>query len=228
MKRGYTIMTSTYTPNTWSKGDKITSAKLNNIETGISDTLAVANSNSDKLDNIQSSIEDLAAQSNTTALAEKVTTLINHVAELETDAVSKTITNDGVKAQTNYNLVTNKVVTGSVTSTVWNESSGGGVQVKNTDANIISFIGVNNGQNDNNIWAQFYAKYINANSAKGQVKNSGTRVNFTQDGVFYTRGKTSGAYTESDELVTKATTDQLLQRITELEARIAALEGSGS
>ena len=221
MKRGYTIMTSTYTPNTWSKGDKITSAKLNNIETGISDTLAVANSNSDKLDNIQASIEDLAAQGDTTALTERVTTL-------ETNAVSKTITNDGVKAQTNYNLVTNKVVTGNVTSTVWNESSGGGVQVKNTDANIISFIGVNNGQDDNNIWAQFYAKYINANSSKGQVKNSGTRVNFTQDGVFYTRGKTSGAYTESDELVTKATTDQLLQRITELEARIAALEGSGS
>lgn len=214
-------MTSTYTPNTWSKGDKITSAKLNNIETGISDTLAVANSNSDKLDNIQASIEELAAQGDTTALTEKVTAL-------ETNAVSKTITNDGVKAQTNYNLVTNKVVTGNVTSTVWNESSGGGVQVKNTDANIISFLGVNNGQNDNNIWAQFYAKYINANSSKGQVKNSGTRVNFTQDGVFYTKGKTSGAYTESDELVTKATTDQLLQRIAALEARIAALEGSGS
>ena len=221
MKRGYTIMTNTYTPNTWSKGDKITSAKLNNIETGISDTLAVANSNSDKLDNIQASIEELAAQSDTTALTERVTAL-------ETNAVSKTITNDGVKAQTNYNLVTNKVVTGNVTSTVWNESSGGGVQVKNTDANIISFIGVNNGQNDNNIWAQFYAKYINNNSSKGQVKNSGTRVNFTQDGVFYTKGKTSGAYTESDELVTKATTDQLLQRIAALEARIAALEGSGS
>ena len=214
-------MTSTYTPNTWSKGDKITSAKLNNIETGITNTLAVANSNSDKLDNIQASIEELAAQGDTTALTEKVTAL-------ETDAVSKTITNDGVKAQTNYNLVTNKVVTGNVTSTVWNESSGGGVQVKNTDANIISFIGVNNGQNDNNIWAQFYAKYINNNSSKGQVKNSGTRVNFTQDGVFYTKGKTSGAYTESDELVTKATTDQLLQRIAALEARIAALEGSGS
>lgn len=214
-------MTNTYTPNTWSKGDKITSAKLNNIETGISDTLAVANSNSDKLDNIQASIEELAAQGDTTALTERVTTL-------ETNAVSKTITNDGVKAQTNYNLVTNKVVTGNVTSTVWNESSGGGVQVKNTDANIISFIGVNNGQNDNNIWAQFYAKYINNNSSKGQVKNSGTRVNFTQDGVFYTKGKTTGAYTESDELVTKATTDQLLQRISELEARIVALEGSGS
>lgn len=214
-------MTNTYTPNTWSKGDKITSAKLNNIETGISNTLAVANSNSDKLDNIQASIEELAAQGDTTALAEKVTAL-------ETNAVSKAITNDGVKAQTNYNLVTNKVVTGNVTSTVWNESSGGGVQVKNTDANIISFIGVNNGQNDNNIWAQFYAKYINNNSSKGQVKNSGTRVNFTQDGVFYTKGKTSGAYTESDELVTKATTDQLLQRIAALEARIAALEGSKS
>lgn len=214
-------MTNTYTPNTWSKGDKITSAKLNNIETGISNTLAVANSNSDKLNNIQASIEELAAQGDTTALAEKVTAL-------ETNAVSKAITNDGVKAQTNYNLVTNKVVTGNVTSTVWNESSGGGVQVKNTDANIISFIGVNNGQNDNNIWAQFYAKYINNNSSKGQVKNSGTRVNFTQDGVFYTKGKTSGAYTESDELVTKATTDQLLQRIAALEARIAALEGSES
>ena len=215
-----------YNSTEWKKGDKITSSKLNNIESGIANTLEVANSNSTKLDNIQSDI---------TALTEAVdnlpgehSALNDRVAAVEENFVSKAETATGTNAQSKYNLVTNKVTTGNVVSTVWNEASGGGVQVKNPDANIISFIGVNNGQNDNDIWAQFYAKYINANSSKGQVKNSGTRVNFTQDGVFYTRGKTSGAYTESDELVTKATTDQLLQRITELEARIAALEGSGS
>ena len=215
-----------YNSTEWKKGDKITSSKLNNIESGIANTLEVANSNSTKLDNIQENI---------TALTEAVdnlpgehSALNDRVAAVEENFVSKAETTTGTNAQSKYNLVTNKVTTGNVVSTFWNEASGGGVQVKNTDANIISFLGVNNGQNDNNIWAQFYAKYINANSSKGQVKNSGTRVNFTQDGVFYTKGKTSGAYTESDELVTKATTDQLLQRIAALEARIAALEGSGS
>src|SRR5574344_387768 len=137
---------TTYTKNEWRKGNTITSAKLNNIETG------VENANND------------------------------------------------------------------VTSSMWNESSGGGCQVKNTNANIISFIGVNNGQNDRDIWAQFYAKSIN--DADGQTKNLGTRVNFTNHGVYYTKDKTSGAYIADDELVTKSTTNALEARIAALEAKL--------
>ena len=172
---------TTYTRTDWRKGNTITSAKLNNIETG------VENATND------------------------VTTLVN-------DTVRKSITTSGTQAQSQYNLVTNKITTGAITSTVWNESSGGGFQVKNTNANIISFIGVNNGQNDSDIWAQFYAKFIN--DADGQTKNLGTRVNFTNHGVYYTKDKTSGAYTADDELVTKATTNALEARIAALEAKV--------
>ena len=172
---------TTYTKNEWRKGNTITSAKLNNIETG------VENANND------------------------VTTLTN-------DTVRKSVTTDGTQAQSQYNLVTNKITTGDVTSTMWNESSGGGCQVKNTNANIISFIGVNNGQNDRDIWAQFYAKFIN--DADGQTKNLGTRVNFTNHGVYYTKDKTSGDYTADDELVTKSTTNVLEARIAALEAKL--------
>lgn len=178
---------TTYTKNTWQKGNTITSAKLNNIETGVEN-----------------------ATNDVTTVADDVTTLAS-------DTVRKSVTTNGTQAQTQYNLVTNKITSNNVTSTVWNESSGGGVQVKNTNANIISFIGVNDGHGNNDIWAQFYAKYINNDAEKGQVQNSGTRVNFTNHGVYYTKDKTSGAYTAEDELVTKAT-------INALEARIAALE----
>jgi hypothetical protein len=142
----------------------------------------------------------------------------NDVATLASDTVRKSVTANGTQAQSQYNLVTNKITTGAVTSTVWNESSGGGFQVKNTNANIVSFIGVNNGQNDSDIWAQFYAKFIN--EADGQTKNLGTRVNFTNHGVYYTKDKTSGAYTADDELVTKATTNALEARIAALEAKV--------
>lgn len=179
---------TTYTRTDWRKGNTITSAKLNNIETGVEN-----------------------ATNDVTTVSGDVTTLAN-------DTVRKSITTSGTQAQSQYNLVTNKITTGAITSTVWNESSGGGFQVKNTNANIISFIGVNNGQNDSDIWAQFYAKFIN--DADGQTKNLGTRVNFTNHGVYYTKDKTSGAYTADDELVTKATTNALEARIAALEAKV--------
>lgn len=190
-----------YSKYTWTRGDVVTAAKLNNIETGIDEAL-----------NNSTGGAGLTAEQEAT---------LNTVA---TNYVSKAVTTTGTNAQTQYNLVTNKITTGNITSTIWNESSGGGFQVKNTNANIISFIGVNNGQGDSDIWAQFYAKYINNDAEKGQVQNSGTRVNFTEHGVYYTVGKTSGAYTADDEIVTKATTSALEARIAALEAKVAELE----
>lgn len=190
-----------YSKNQWSAGDVITSAKLNNLENGI----------------------DVAADE-IAAVANDVSTLSETVTALSNNVVQKSVAATGTQAQSQYNLVTNKITSGNVTSTVWNEESGGGFQVKNTEANVISFIGVNNGAGDNNIWAQFYGKYITNDPAKGQVANSGTRINFTNDGVYYTRGKTSGAFTADDELVTKATVNALEARVAALEAKLAALE----
>ena len=143
-----------YNSTEWKKGDKITSSKLNNIESGIANTLEVANTA------LTEAVDNLPGEH--TALNDRVTAI-------ETNLVSKAETATGTNAQSKYNLVTNKVTTGNVVSMIWNEASGGGVQVKNPDANIISFIGVNNGQNDNDIWAQFYAKFIANNQAAGQL-----------------------------------------------------------
>ena len=204
-----------YSQNNWKKGDVITSSKLNNIEQGIANIADTVDGNTTQLTNIANDISEIK-----TSVAEntKDDTVTTRLDALEEDVVKASVTGDGVKAQSTYNLVTNKVVKGKVTSIVWNEESGGGVQVKNTDANIISFIGVNNGQNDNDIWGQFYAKYITTSGS--QTKNLGTRVNFTNHGVYYTKNKTSGAYTDDDELVTLATVKALEERIAALEAKL--------
>ena len=83
-----------YNSTEWKKGDKITSSKLNNIESGIANTLEVANSNSTKLDNIQENI---------TALTEAVdnlpgehTALNDRVTAIETNLVSKAETNSAL------------------------------------------------------------------------------------------------------------------------------------
>ena len=190
-----------YSKNQWAAGDVITSAKLNNLENGI----------------------DVAADE-IAAVANDVSTLNETVTTLSNNVVQKSVTATGTQAQSQYNLVTNKITTGNIISTVWNEASGGGFQVKNTDANVISFIGVNNGADGSNVWAQFYGKYITNNTDKGHVANSGTRVNFTNDGVYYTRGKSNGSFTADDELVTKATVNALEARVAVLEAKLAALE----
>ena len=69
-----------YNSTEWKKGDKITSSKLNNIESGIANTLEVANSNSTKLDNIQENITALTAAVDNlpgehTALHDRVTAI---------------------------------------------------------------------------------------------------------------------------------------------------------
>ena len=87
-----------YTKNNWARGDVITSAKLNNIETGIAniasttDTINDAvNTISTKIDNITTSIESIGAA--TTTNGDAVTTLNTTV-----DNISSSLTslNEGV------------------------------------------------------------------------------------------------------------------------------------
>lgn len=78
---------------------------------------------------------------------------------------------------------------------IWNESDGGGVQFTHNDGTR-SFTGVNDGGKDG-ITGQLY-------SVDTKNGNLGTRLNMTNNGFFYTNGKTSAtAYTADDELATK-------------------------
>ena len=85
-------------------------------------------------------------------------------------------------------------------SQMFNESDGGGSIVFDKTANIISFIGANleEGQAAGNsaVNIQIYSK--------DKTTNEGTRLNVSAQGIYYTKNRTNGAYTSSDELVTKA------------------------
>ena len=125
------------------------------------------------------------------------------VGNIEQDYVSKADTKNEFKAQSLYNVVTykNTKADGSYTQ-IWNEASGGGAMVYDKTSDIKSFIGVNIGRGDNDIWGQFYAKVV--------ATNIGTRMNFTNHGVYMTVDKANGSYTEDDLLVTKASAKTLI------------------
>lgn len=130
------------------------------------------------------------------ANAEADAQLATKVGNIEQDYVSKTDTKNAFKAQSLYNLVTYKYTdTDGSYSQVWNETSGGGLMYYDKTSDIKSFIGVNNGRESDDIWAQFYAKVV--------ATNIGTRMNFTNHGVYMTIDKANGSYTEDDLLVTK-------------------------
>lgn len=74
-----------------------------------------------------------------------------------------------------------------------NEEDGGGVFFEHKD-NLKSFVGVNDGS-AGEIAAQIYA--INTTTKKG------TRINVTTEGIYYTNGATSPAFTADDEIATK-------------------------
>ncbi len=89
-----------------------------------------------------------------------------------------------------------EIVTANGKSLVWNEASGGGAKFEHTDGTW-SFVGVNDG-GENGLAAQIYALKKNADN-----KYVGTRINVTKDGIYYTNGADSMAYTALDELATK-------------------------
>jgi len=130
------------------------------------------------------------------ANAEADAALAGRVTTLEDDHVSKAQLKNGFKAQSDYNVVTYKYTKADGSySQVWNEESGGGTQVYDKTSDIISYIGTNVGRGSDDIWGQFYAKV--------KSTNVGTRMNFTNHGVYMTIDKANSDYTEDDLLVTK-------------------------
>lgn len=79
---------------------------------------------------------------------------------------------------------------------IFNETDGGGAKFEHNDGTW-SFIGVNDG-GENGLAAQIYALKKNENN-----KYVGTRINVTKNGIYYTNGNDSMAYTAGDEIATK-------------------------
>ena len=131
------------------------------------------------------------------------------VGNIEQDYVSKADTKSGFKAQSLYNVTTYKYEDANVQTLAFNESDGGGNIVHNKTLNIKAFIGVNDAQESGGVWAQFYAKNV--------ATNVGTRVNFTDKGVFYTKDQANGSYTADDEITTQATVKTLIAEFLQTE-----------
>lgn len=78
---------------------------------------------------------------------------------------------------------------------IFNEADGGGAKFEHKN-NLASFVGVNDGA-EGEIAAQIYAV------KKVDGKNVGSRINVTTNGIYYTSGKNSAAYSADDEIATK-------------------------
>lgn len=89
-----------------------------------------------------------------------------------------------------------EIITANGRSLVWNEASGGGAKFEHNDGTW-SFVGVNDG-GENGLAAQIYALKKNESD-----KYVGTRINVTKNGIYYTNGADSMAYTAGDEIATK-------------------------
>jgi hypothetical protein len=100
---------------------------------------------------------------------------------------------------------------------LWNESDGGGSQYFNQAANVLSYVGTNDGD-ANGICVQIYSK--------DKTSNLGSRLNINPNGMFYTTNKTNGGFDANDELVTKKTIQELLDEIQSLKDRITTLENN--
>ncbi len=87
-----------------------------------------------------------------------------------------------------------EITTAGGKALMFNESDGGGAKFENADGTW-SFVGVNDG-GASGLTAQIYSVDHNNN-------NTGSRINVTTGGIYYTSGKTNATYTADDEIATK-------------------------
>ena len=108
-------------------------------------------------------------------------------------------------------------------SLLFNESDGGGAQYYNKTANILSYVGVNDGDS-NGICVQIYSKYKDA--INGNTQNNGTRINVNPNGAFYTKGTNTSidGGNVDNEIAIKADINSLRTLISALADRVSALE----
>ena len=109
---------------------------------------------------------------------------------------------------TNGVFTTKKTNSHGSVAQIWNESDGGGALFTDNRTNVVSFVGVNEGSDGSDIYAQIYSK--------GKTNNTGTRININPNGAFYTVGS-SKTWTSDDEIVTKKDLAEIIQRLDALE-----------
>lgn len=169
------------------------STAINNIEIPSINGLATEEYVNEKFNSVSHPVEGLATE---TYVDEKVSEIVipDTSNMVDKTKLSGLVAIDGINVtKASHDIVTKKN-NKNITSKIWNETSGGGVMMKNENADKVSFVGVNNGDGDNEIWVQGYAKNIS--------NNVGTRITLSTTGFFYTKEQNKGTYTADDEVVT--------------------------
>lgn len=117
-----------------------------------------------------------------------------------TELANNAVTEDKL-SQSLRNTIANKtdyIINGTNgRSLMFNESDGGGAKFEHQD-NTNSFVGVNDG-GANGLSAQIYSV--------DKTTNTGSRINVTSSGIYYTSGKANASYDNDDEIATKGYVD---------------------
>lgn len=213
----------------WSEKERfnLLMEKIETTVVGDSDLVEIINNIRNKMDNliVPSKTSDLE---NDSGFITEHQSLEDYVSKSETEGLLR---NDGTVDENTY-LTEHQDITGKIDRTelfkngvftttntnsrgsiakIWNESDGGGTQFTDNSSNIVSFVGVNEGSRDGNIYVQIYSK--------NKSTNSGVRVNFNPDGAFYTVG-TSKTWNNGDEIATLKDLEALEDRISSLEDKL--------
>lgn len=213
----------------WSKKQRfnIIMEKIENAVVGDSDIVEVFNNIKEKVDNlvIPSKTSELE---NDSGFITEHQSLEDYVEKQDTDGLLR---NDGSVDESDYltehqdisgkidrnELFKNGVFTTTNTNSrgsiakIWNESDGGGTQFTDNSSNVVSFVGVNEGSQDGDIYVQIYSK--------NKSNNNGVRLNFNPNGAFYTVG-TKKTWTDDDEIATVGALKELEERINLLEDKL--------
>ena len=159
--------------------------------------------------------------------AEDVSSAISSSGHVSASQLSGLVAVDGNNVAPAKHIIKTKRNEKDLVAMIWNEESGGGAMFTNEDANIKSFIGVNNGVDVTpNFWVQGYAIDI--------ASKLGSRIELSTGGFYYTKNQTSYAYTADDEVVVKkeindvnsqleANYENAVSRLSDLERKMEML-----
>ncbi len=210
----------------WSKRER-----FNYLMSKIEETVTGDSSLPELINNLKNKVDNLVIPSKTSELENDSGFITEH--QSLDDYISKSetpglITNTGEVDTTEY-LSEHQDISGKIDRTelfknglfttkntnsrgnvsqLWNESDGGGVIFDDNTSGVKSFVGVNEGSRDADIYVQIYSK--------NKSTNNGVRLNFNPTGAYYTVGS-SKTYTSADELVTKRDLEDIISRIEALE-----------
>ena len=156
---------------------------------------------------VKSGLEDLEG----IIIPSKTSDLENDSGFITEDAISGKL--DKSEIFSNGVFTTKNTKQNGTVATIWNEADGGGSMIEDGTSNVKAFTGVNEGSDGSDIYVQSYAV--------DKTSKIGTRININKNGAFYTKNKSTYAFSENDEIVTKA---MMMEEINALKARVAELE----